>query len=293
MLQESKNSYRQESFIVPLAAKSRGTNDEPLEPDLFAIFGGTLWSKGSFHYEQLSHSVAIHMIESGCGTFSSGTQTWEADAGTLFCFFPGQYIIYEDQIDRPWHYHWIRLGGRSCSWSLYHAGLTPEAPLLRLQNNDVIHHFQELKLRCSNESIAQHPIYPQWWTWHFLHLLSQENATKSSAVADGSSLAISCRAVIDAEYDRGITVDDLARRLKVERTTLFRHFRASYNESPKQYIDRLRLKKARLLLQSTSRTIQDIAESCGYADADYFGRRFRQEMGQPPNLWRSRPTLNT
>ena len=56
--------------------------------------------------------------------------------------------------------------------------------------------------------------------------------------------------------------------------------------TPKQYIVSLRMTNAQLLLESSSYTIQEIADIVGYGDALYFGRLFKREMGMTPSQYR-------
>ena len=56
--------------------------------------------------------------------------------------------------------------------------------------------------------------------------------------------------------------------------------------TPKQYIVSLRMTNAQMLLESSSYTIQEIADFVGYGDALYFGRLFKREMGMTPSQYR-------
>ena len=44
-----------------------------------------------------------------------------------------------------------------------------------------------------------------------------------------------------------------------------------------------------LLLQNTSLPIPEISARLGYEDAHYFSGLFRQRMGVPPRVWRTKP----
>jgi len=51
-----------------------------------------------------------------------------------------------------------------------------------------------------------------------------------------------------------------------------------------------RLERAKELLLTSSVRIGDIALQCGFSDADYFSRRFRQQIGVTPRQFREDAT---
>ena len=67
-------------------------------------------------------------------------------------------------------------------------------------------------------------------------------------------------------------------------------FREAFDMAPSEYILKLRLSYASELLRDTSLPVGQIAESCGYHDALYFSRLFREKMGCSPLTYRKRNT---
>jgi AraC family transcriptional regulator, carnitine catabolism transcriptional activator len=74
--------------------------------------------------------------------------------------------------------------------------------------------------------------------------------------------------------------------LSVSRFTLI--FRATIGQSPAQYLRRLRLERARVLLETTFLSIKEVRASVGISDASHFTRDFAQAYGQSPRMWRQR-----
>ena len=79
-----------------------------------------------------------------------------------------------------------------------------------------------------------------------------------------------------------VRVRQLARQLGVSRTCLYKAFRSCSGKSVQQYLQDLRLEAACRFLAETSRTVTDIAFSCGFPDAPSFCRIFRRVYGQTP-----------
>lgn len=56
----------------------------------------------------------------------------------------------------------------------------------------------------------------------------------------------------------------------------------------RQYIIAYRLKSAKRMLELTKKSIAEIAEECGFTDASYFTKTFRQSFGMTPKEWRNK-----
>ena len=52
------------------------------------------------------------------------------------------------------------------------------------------------------------------------------------------------------------------------------------------FIRKLRLHKAKALLQSTELNVSEIAYGLGFTDPHYFSRAFKKEFGAPPSASR-------
>ena len=70
------------------------------------------------------------------------------------------------------------------------------------------------------------------------------------------------------------------------RTRFFREFRRQTGWSPQQYFFELKLNSARYLLETTCKTVTDIADGLGFYDLYYFSKRFKGRYGISPREWR-------
>ena len=58
--------------------------------------------------------------------------------------------------------------------------------------------------------------------------------------------------------------------------------------SPTQYVNRIRIQHAAMLLSATDRPLADLATDCGFENLSYFHRLFRDQYGTTPKKYRSR-----
>jgi len=87
-------------------------------------------------------------------------------------------------------------------------------------------------------------------------------------------------------YAQPISVDDLASVAGFSRYHFSRLFKQSEGLSPGEYIIRHRLREATRLLQTTDQPLKAIAQQCGFAEANYFGKAFRKVFGVSPGTLR-------
>lgn len=83
------------------------------------------------------------------------------------------------------------------------------------------------------------------------------------------------------------SVERLAERVGVSRRQLERIFRRELGLSPWQYLVERRLRQGHWLLTETDRSVTDIAQACGFADASHFSRRMRRQFGASPGVLRA------
>jgi AraC-like DNA-binding protein len=88
--------------------------------------------------------------------------------------------------------------------------------------------------------------------------------------------------------DANLKIETLCDFGYVSRSSLQRYFLRYLGVPPKQYLLQLRLNKAIDLLANESKTISEIAVSCGFSDEKYFSRIFKQQYGISPSDARHR-----
>lgn len=78
------------------------------------------------------------------------------------------------------------------------------------------------------------------------------------------------------------TIDELCAPLGLGRRQLERRFQRDVGLSPAEYRQRLRLERARWLLQHTDLEVTEIALECGFQSSANFARVVRRALGQSP-----------
>ena len=90
------------------------------------------------------------------------------------------------------------------------------------------------------------------------------------------------REYLHGHVDRRISLEEVSREACVSRYHLHRAFRQVFRLTPHAYITRLRLERARSLLES-GHAVTDVAMDVGFMSLSAFTRLFRSHYGFPPS----------
>ena len=92
---------------------------------------------------------------------------------------------------------------------------------------------------------------------------------------------------IQEHCGENITTADIARSAMISESECLRCFHSTIGTTPVQYLRQLRIQRAAELLASTDRRVGDIAWECGFSDAGYFAKTFREMKGCTPGQYRA------
>ncbi|WP_317040377.1 helix-turn-helix domain-containing protein [Hymenobacter coccineus] len=122
---------------------------------------------------------------------------------------------------------------------------------------------------------------------HFRRELSVTTATVAPQRVDQKFLA-DLTAAIEARLDQpALSVDDLARHLGVSQMQLYRKVKAMLGTGVTDYIQGLRLTKARQLLLAEGSTIAGVAYQTGFSSPYYFSTAFKGKYQVSPSEYRA------
>lgn len=80
-----------------------------------------------------------------------------------------------------------------------------------------------------------------------------------------------------------LNVDMLAEKLYMSRAKFYRKWKLVSNQPVSEYIKKLRLKEAKVLLKENKFSITETARSVGFSDPNYFSTSFKKEFGYSPS----------
>ncbi|MDO7887187.1 substrate-binding domain-containing protein [Hymenobacter cheonanensis] len=122
---------------------------------------------------------------------------------------------------------------------------------------------------------------------HFHRQLSGGAPSAAPLRVDQKFLA-DLAAIIEGRLDQpGLNVDDIAHSLGVSRTQLYRKVKALLGTGVTEYIQTVRLTKARQLLLQEGSTVADVAYQTGFSSPSYFSTAFKGKYQVSPSEFKA------
>ncbi|WML34540.1 Ada metal-binding domain-containing protein [Clostridium sp. OS1-26] len=101
-----------------------------------------------------------------------------------------------------------------------------------------------------------------------------------------ADLAKKTKHIYDTYYaDRGNLLLQIS-KLSISQNHLINIFREQYNMTPVEYVNKVRIEKAKELLTGSEYNILNIAFQCGFGSLSTFYEFFKKEVGFPPKEYR-------
>jgi len=92
---------------------------------------------------------------------------------------------------------------------------------------------------------------------------------------------------ITNNLSKNININDLAELVYLHPNYFIKYFKKHMGSSPKNYMNKLRLEKAKELLLISELSIIDISKEIGYSDSCYFSKYFKKKTGFTPSEFRN------
>jgi AraC-like DNA-binding protein len=92
--------------------------------------------------------------------------------------------------------------------------------------------------------------------------------------------------IINTHINEPIDLDDCAKKCFVSRERFNHMFKEQTGYPPLQYINKLRIERAKQLLADSGLSVCECAETLGFSDVNYFSRLFRKITGISPSKYK-------
>lgn len=113
-----------------------------------------------------------------------------------------------------------------------------------------------------------------------------ELVKKNKSIPFRTDLCMKCEHYIDEHLEEKITASDIAEYCGVDRSLVFDIFRKNYNISLTEYIQKEKMRRAKVLLLHSTIPISEIASSLGFCSGSYFSKVFCSYFNCKPTEYR-------
>lgn len=110
-------------------------------------------------------------------------------------------------------------------------------------------------------------------------------ASTDTLAASTPAVAKAIRFMLD-HYADSISIDDAVQVSGMSRTQLFRAFKADLGQPPHAVLMRIRLDRAKTMLQETDAKLGEVAQTCGFGHPIGLHHHFRKKLNMSPGAYR-------
>lgn len=230
----------------------------------------------------------IIFCKSGCGELHVDGACHKFDKSTIVYLPQGYPHSYRGVSENDFITCWVNFMGREANNTLSVIGINPEKPCIM--------HAADLKsltllLYKIYNCISNDMLYGNYYASaalyeFFIELNKQINRKLSSNDATDSQRLSSVILYIKSNYCKPIKMSDLCELSGYSEQHLCRLFRKHLNTRPIEYVEQLRVQKAKEMLIKTELSIIDISKIIGYDNAAYFSKLFKKNISCTPTEYR-------
>lgn len=255
----------------------------PSLPQLLSAGKITASSPWSFDFSPLDCYLLLY-TKRGCGKLLERSQVHTLCESSLL-FWDCRQRFRIDIAISPWEYQVFFLTGNILSY--YYGLVSPgQVPLIKIPSGSHIAIDMELLAGLVPPlSPCQSLLVSDRLNHIAIHcaatLLSEKSQTHPSYIRRMQDL-------FDSQFQEAYTLDSLAERLGVNKYRLCREFKAAYQISPLQYLNRQRIRHAASLLLATDCKIYEVGNMVGIENTNHFICLFKKYYGSTPLEYKER-----
>lgn len=228
----------------------------------------------------------IHYILDGKGIYQVDNHRYTLSKGQGFLIEPEVSTFYQADKEDPWTYLWIGFSGSRAKKFLYDTGLGNNGLTFQCPYGEELKQIV-LSMLTHTQASSSNLFYLQGKLYEFFSILAQDiNLESPSDITPESDYIQTAISYIRNHYADGIDVMDIACHLNVNRGYLYSLFKNSLEMTPKEFLTKFRISRAKEQLSLTTSSVEQIARSCGYNDTLVFSKAFKREIGMPPTAYR-------
>ena len=220
----------------------------------------------------------LHYVASGKGHLMADGRRWDVGPGQGFLICPGEITVYQADAADPWHYAWVGYCGEGAQALTSLAGMSRERRVFSAPVDAAWTALSQLRQDAASLRLGR--LAALGGLCRFLALAAPEQDPRQTPGANRHYEKALW--YMQGAYARNVSVQEIADFVGLSRSQLFRVFAAECGMAPKAVLQEMRLSQARVLLQGTDLSVEQVALSVGLSSATHLAQLYRARYGTSP-----------
>lgn len=272
----------------------------------FLAAGKSRFEIGQSHINRNKIGVFdLLVVTKGQLFMGEGEHTFKVSSGNTLILYPDRYHYSVSPCDQVTDFFWFHFisskGWQDLTLSApFHydekaaaqcRNFFSESPFVitlpkycKLSNLEAIELLCKKIISSENESIYS----VEWQRQILFQQLLQEISNHMPLSNSMPAFAVAEKAAVylRKNYAKKVTYEDLGQALRFHPNHIARCMMQCFGCTPIEYINKIRIDQAKILLVSTEWSIDQISEHCGFTQSAYFSRLFKKMETVSPNQFR-------
>jgi AraC-like DNA-binding protein len=228
---------------------------------------------------------SIEFVARGKGALTLADQQHALGAGKVFAYGPGVAHVITTDTDDPLVKYFVDFVGPSARKMLRKYGPAPGQAVQVTAPEAILRIFDDL-IRNGQTDSPYSPLLCAALVQQLVLKTAETTLVEATQATAAFGTYQSCRELIRENCLTLRSLDEIAERCQIDGAYLCRLFKRFDNQSPYQYLMRLKMSIAAQQLQAPNALVKSVAYALGYEDPFHFSRAFKRVFGVSPNTFK-------
>jgi AraC-like DNA-binding protein len=226
-------------------------------------------------------------ITRGKGVFSSDKNKEQPlKEGNMFLLFPNEWHSYFPDNQTGWDEYWIGFKGINIDARVDSGFFNKQKAVFNVGVNDEIALLYEKAIQIAQEQTAGFQQMLAGIVNMLLGIAFSYNKNRSFENSQTSQLISKAKIIMQEKYLVHIQPETISQYLNISYSGFRKVFKEYTGFTPSQYMQELRVRKAKELLTNTEFSIKEIAYMAGFENVEHFFVAFRKKTEMTPGAYR-------
>lgn len=244
-------------------------------------------STPGFSYPHYNNTFVLYVVRKGKGTLEINGKKYLLSKNDAFLTLPNMLSIQTADEKEPWELCFVSFVGSAVEELIEKTVFKNKTVTITLKNDKLAEEILHSAVTLNSSTHSDFSLLECFF--RFLSYLDLQKATVMTDNEDGQNKYVTeIKRYIHSNYPEPIKISEIANKLSINRSHLYRIFKSETGIGVEDYIINIRMNHAKVLLKDTSLSVSAVAALVGYKNYTTFFKRFKLATGITPIEYRNK-----
>ena len=244
-------------------------------------------STPGFSYPHYNNTYVLSVVRSGKGTLEANGKKYSLAKNDAFLTQPNMLSIQIADESDPWELCFVSFDGSAATNLIEKTVFKNGTVTVTLKNDMLAEEILSSTIKLNSTTHSDFTLLECFF--RFLSFLDTQKAYTDSENTNAQNKYVAeIKRYIHSNYPEPIKISEIANKLSINRSHLYRIFKNETGIGVEDYIINIRMNHAKVLLKDTSLSVSAVASLVGYKNYATFFKRFKLYAGITPNEYRNK-----